>query len=105
MWRISVPAPCSTLVSFRKEPSPKRARRKDVKSNKSILLAFRRYQLFIFVRYLAAFEPGPPPATLLLNDAFTFCDYKNSIHCGDLDLFFRAARPVNLHFVHLGCGT
>ncbi len=46
--RIAVPAPCSTLVSFRKEPSPKRARRKDVKSNKTILLAFRRYKALYF---------------------------------------------------------
>ena len=51
VWRAAVPAPCATLVSFRKEPSPKRARRKDVKSNKDIVLAFQRAILFIFVRY------------------------------------------------------
>jgi len=48
VWRVAVPAPCATLVSFRKEPSPKRARRKDVKSNKGIVLAFQRVQSSLF---------------------------------------------------------
>jgi hypothetical protein len=38
----------ATLVSFRKEPSPQRARRKDVKSNKSFVLAFQRVQSSLF---------------------------------------------------------
>src|SRR5260370_12981338 len=38
----------ATLVSFRKEPSPKRARRKDVKNNKRIVLVFQRVQSSLF---------------------------------------------------------
>src|SRR5260370_33227294 len=43
----------ATLVSFRKEPSPKRTRRKDVKSNKSSLRAFRRVR-YLYFRSAAA---------------------------------------------------